>query len=197
MLITIAGSRMRVILSKDRVLYKETYEKAHSENKFYQDKNQGMALKKFWEPEVELESPILEVGCGNGKLCEYLVERGFRVVGGDVAAGPYNRDGYEFVQFDVTYTWPFDTGEFVYGLAFDVFEHLHKEDLHVAFSELLRVSKYQVLSIPDYLDGSYHLIGESAERWMRNLDKIGTNVWRRVLTLNRGKNKKVNIFVRE
>ncbi len=80
--------------------YAAIYKKAHAENAGYQTNNMGMRLLDYWK-NLPLASPIVEIGCGNGQVCQYLQREGFEISGSDIVPGNYKRN-YPFKLFDIT-----------------------------------------------------------------------------------------------
>ena len=127
--------------------YNKLYQKIHENSSAYRKNNQGLILFDIWSKYVQLTSPILDVGCGNGKLCDLLC-KDYEVIGIDVVNGIYDRIGYNYVQMDATSEiWPFEDKMFSVSLCFDVLEHLKETDISIVLNELIRVSKVQILSI--------------------------------------------------
>ena len=78
---------------------------------------------ELWSPLVSFESAV-EIGCGNGKLCEFLVSKGCSVVGIDIIEGIYDRRLYKYLRKDISKdVLPFNKGEYDLGCAFDALEH--------------------------------------------------------------------------
>jgi 2-polyprenyl-3-methyl-5-hydroxy-6-metoxy-1,4-benzoquinol methylase len=127
------------------------YEKEHSGfyNRSYQQQNQGLKLLEHWQDEVQLCGPVLDIGCGNGKLCRWLAKRGLDVTGIDIVNGPYDRNEYSFMEMDVTQgRWPFDSCQFQLGLCFDVLEHLEQEDIPHVVNETMRTCVQRLVIVP-------------------------------------------------
>jgi len=150
--------------------YLSTYIRCHQRLKGYIKGNRGI---KFWDawirylggegeyvragyqdPGCVKSTPeclsVLEIGCGNGKVCEKLVEECFcEVTGMDVIPeGMYDRSGYAYVSHDITERWPFEDGSFDWVLGFDVLEHIEKEDIEGVVGEISRVGRNVIFSIP-------------------------------------------------
>lgn len=180
--------------------YQKIYEQAHAEVPAYQNNNMGIRLWDDWST-LPLSDPILEIGCGNGQVCQKLKETGHSVSGLDVAAGPYQRD-YPFQLWDVTkIPWPYADGAFGTALAFDLFEHLEKPVQRDVFMELMRVSRNQIVSIPDYGAGDYHVAVFPLHQWESWLKKYVDKNWNLIKVLDRfpakpQKNLHTGIFAR-
>ena len=195
---------MTLILKPDNsVDYEATYEHTHREHASYQSRNHGRLHFGIWHPEVELESPILEVGCGNGKLCSRLASMGFQVTGMDVVDGGYDRQGYAFRVFNIAKgIWPFADRQFAWGLSFDVVEHIQESEIDHVLSELFRVTNNQVLSIPNCKAvGRLHVLVKPLDWWLSKLISLSDDRWKIVATVDRNKpgrpHDKVGIFIRQ
>lgn len=169
-----------VRLENGKVDYETTYKHCHERHESYQRKNWGKHFFSLWKHLLFPKAEILELGCGNGKLCEKLYESNYDVTGIDVAVGPYKRTGYRFIPFDITYTpWPFVDHSFDLGLAFDVFEHIEEIDLDKVLREFFRVSISQVASIPDCRGmGKLHVLIRPADWWLEKLISFSDENWR-------------------
>jgi len=181
--------------------YAAIYKKAHAENAGYQTNNMGMRLLDYWK-NLPLASPIVEIGCGNGQVCQYLQREGFEISGSDIVPGNYKRN-YPFKLFDITNSpWPYDNKQFDTALCFDVFEHLDISVLPIVFSELIRISKNQIISIPDYESQcGYHLTVMPIQCWLDWLHMYSSKYWVLVETIsrypeNKEQNKYTGIFTR-
>lgn len=191
---------MTLMLHKDGAVdYEATYAHAHEKHESYQTKNWGKHFRRYWEHLLVPDSIILEVGCGNGKLCKRLAMANYDVTGIDVVPGPYQREGYTFKPVNIVYApWPFFNQQFTLGLAFDVFEHIEREKLDKAIQEFVRVSRDQAVSIPNCKSvGKLHVTVESIEWWMDKLMTNSDDKWRIVTTEPATKGGVVSVFVRK
>jgi len=99
---------------------------------------------------------VLDVGCGDGYLCEQLARRAFRsVVGLDLAASriAYARARYrtlDLTQADVC-RLPFKNGQFDLVTCVEVLEHLPEPE--TALREMARVSRRYVICTTPYREG--------------------------------------------
>jgi len=105
---------------------KQVYERLHFYDYAYRYINHGVITLHKWGRHVPMPGcRILEFGCGNGMLCRFLAESGYRVTGIDIAQGQYDRIGYSFYTSldDVKESWDC-------AVSFDVLEHLTLPELH-------------------------------------------------------------------
>jgi len=98
---------------------------------------------RWWLDSLEdPPSAILEIGCGNGILSKALVMMGYDVTGLDIVPGPYNRDGYHFVQHNLHQgPLPFQDDEFDCCISFDCIEHLEPKWARSLIYEMERVTR--------------------------------------------------------
>jgi len=118
------------------------YNTMHNCDNRYRHISQGIKRLPLWLHMLPAPpASILEVGCGNGRLCKLLTEMGYDVVGMDIVPGPYDRSGYEFHIHNLCEgTLPFNDNEFDVCLSFDVIEHL-ETNYDETIAEMLRVGK--------------------------------------------------------
>lgn len=99
-------------------------------------RNTDGAPLHHWDRQIEGDEfapNILEVGCGNGMLCDYLELFAF-VTGVDITDSPTRQQGkkdYTFCEMDITVdelpsTVKGQEADYDYILSFDVLEHLHE-----------------------------------------------------------------------
>ena len=163
--------------------YKKLYQEKHHRTQIYRFTNRGMDSLSLWAKYLPLSGSVVELGCGNGKLCRYLGCT-YDVTGIDIA-GSYDRSGYTYIKCDITKQLPFEDRHFDVGLCFDVLEHLG-EPVEVT-RELERISKKQIISVSHAPseDSRLHVTVQSPEWWMGHL----ADGWRLVKTTDRGNNK--------
>jgi len=99
---------------------------------------------------------VLDVGCGDGYLCNELVRRGWHgVVGVDLARSrlDYVQSRFPSIRLAQTdiHRLPFKDGQFDLVTCSEVLEHL--EDPEAAFRELARVSRRYVICTTPYREG--------------------------------------------
>lgn len=131
------------------------YKTMHCTHEGYRHKNQGIARLCDWlhllkndrgvvhDPWADMPIKVLELGCGNGKLCIILMSLGMDVTGSDIFDNKviYDRSPYKFVKHDMMVTpYPFNDHEFDYCLSFDVMEHLPEANIAPALKEMARIS---------------------------------------------------------
>lgn len=173
------------------------YKTMHNCDRNYREKNQGLTLYSLWRDLLDSSASVIEIGCGNGKLCEDLSSQGFTTIGLDVAEGLYERKGYLFVRHDLTSgKLPFNSGEIDYCLAFDVLEHLPPKWINEIVWDIARVAKKGiVLSIACYGRPPLHLTVHSPEWWAETLKNACRDVdWEILKIFNRETIKRVVVF---
>jgi ubiquinone/menaquinone biosynthesis C-methylase UbiE len=148
--------------------YKQLYEKMHLTDRAYRQNNQGLALWKHWRVPADLSGPILEVGCGNGRLIEKLTVEGFDCIGLDCINNIYDLPDY--YMHDLTGGMlPFYDNHFPWLLCFDVLEHLPERSIDFVLSEFQRVSKRQVISVAHYGSPPLHLTVKDPDWWYEKI----------------------------
>ena len=131
------------------------FEKEYYENKNFwkseafgdPDKNRIKETVLFIPHDVE---QLLDVGCGNGLFCNYLLteRNNLKITGLDRSETALKYLRTEKVLGDITHI-PFGDGNFQCITCLQVLEHLTIEDYKKAISELTRVSsKYVIISVP-------------------------------------------------
>jgi len=170
---------------------KELYEKYHLTNKAYRRNNQGLALLNHWRPMVELVSPIVEIGCGNGKLIEKLTVEGFDCTGLDCINNIYELPDYYMHDLNDGML-PFSDKQFRWLLCFDVLEHLPEDSIEFVLSEFRRVSLNQVLSIAHYGGPPLHLTVKDPQWWQEKIAEFKEHF---IIDRYRSGRTKVSIFI--
>ena len=85
---------------------------------------------------------ILEIGCGTGYFCNYLIKKGYKQISGcDVAESAirFAKRNFSSIEFSMIKgdILPYKDNEFDVVLSFDVIEHIPNVEKH--FSEVQRV----------------------------------------------------------
>jgi len=134
---------------------------------------------------------MLDVGCGNGKLCKFLTDMGHEVTGVDIVGGPYDREGYEFVTHDLSTGYmPFKDKQFDLAVSFDVMEHIAPDDVGKVLGDIFRVAKKVVVCVPlmhptegKPLLGKLHRTVRPAEWWLERLNHLSSKVKNKYITI--------------
>lgn len=149
------------------------YQTMHNTLPGYRYHNQGIKRLAFWILSLKAKpASILEVGCGNGILCKFLVDMGYDVTGLDIVPGSYDRAGYNFVQHDITLGFlPFTDNEFDCCLSFDVLEHLPRKWVEHHIWDMLRVSNSIIGTAACFERAPLHLTVKEPEYWMEIISR--------------------------
>ena len=131
------------------------YRTMHWNHPGYRMGNHGMKTLGWWaglilnskgsqhDPWDGERLSVLELGCGNGTLCQVLTGMGIGATGMDFMECKelYDRRAYSFIQQDLAKT-PYDLegGQFDYCVSFDVLEHIEEEFIPGVLKEMQRVS---------------------------------------------------------
>jgi SAM-dependent methyltransferase len=160
------------------------YNTMHVSHVGYRGRNQGLAVASDWfhllrdkrgvvhNPWTDTPITILEFGCGNGQLCDFLKRQSIDVTGTDIFDNEavYDRSGYKFVKHDLTQTpYPFKDNEFGYGLSFDVLEHLEEKYVSPALQEMARISRHLIIKVACSGEKPLHLTIKSPGWWFNQL----------------------------
>jgi len=89
------------------------------------------AVQFLEEYDEYLESPILEIGCGNGAVLEYLKDKGHTAIGIDISRPSIRKSlehGFPAVHYDVDKGLPFPDKSFKTVLSFHMLEHCRKPE---------------------------------------------------------------------
>lgn len=155
--------------------YRRHYEREHASNRNFRVVNHGVNLLGHYRHLIADGQRLLDVGCGNGKLCCWLADQGVDVTGVDVAAGGYRRP-YPFHQRDLTAA-DWDLGHYDLGLCFDVIEHIAPADLPAFLAGYFAATDRQVFSVAHFAipdDASLHLTVWPRQRWIDYLGPAAT-----------------------
>ncbi len=177
------------------------YNTMHISHIGYRGANQGIATASDWlhllrnnrgvvhDPWTDTPITIVELGCGNGKLCEFLKRQSMDVTGTDIFDNEivYDRSLYKFVKHDLTQTpYPFEDNEFDYGLSFDVLEHLKEEYIAPALQEMARFSRSLIIKVSCSGEKPLHLTIKSPGWWFDQLTENCPNFsWQLVRNFER------------
>ncbi len=160
------------------------YNTMHVSHIAYRGKNQGMAMACEWlhllrdrrgerhDPWSSTSISVVEVGCGNGKLCNFLTGLGIDITGVDIFDNEiiYNRSAYKFIQHDLMTTpYPFKDNEFDYCISFDVLEHLPEENIAPALREMARISRGIIVAVSCTGGPPLHLTVKEPGWWLDQL----------------------------
>jgi len=168
------------MLSKQESFYRTM----HYSRPSYRDVNQAVKVMCEWlhlirdkrgeshNPWTDKPISILELGCGNGKLCDLLSGMNLDVTGVDVAGceGIYDRSKYRFIKHDLTeFPYPFGDNEFDYCLSFDVMEHLPEDKVSDVLREMGRISHGILVKIACSGKPPLHITVKSPGWWLNQL----------------------------
>lgn len=161
------------------------YKTMHCTHDGYRHKNQGVARFCDWlhlltndrgivhDPWSDTALTVLELGCGNGKLCMLLVSLGMDVTGSDIFDNKviYDRSPFKFVKHDMMVTpYPFKDHEFEYTCSFDVLEHLPQPYIAPALQEMARISTSGIfVAVSCTGEKPLHLTIQSPGWWLNQL----------------------------
>ena len=143
------------------------YQTLHGCDTSYQIRNQGLACRNKWLGMVAQCESVLEVGCGNGLLCEFLAQAGKKVTGVDLVPGHYRRKGYAFQTCHIAKERLPDGYDA--ALCFDVLEHIPEKDIDTVLENIGRSAQSFVLSIAGYGKPPIHPCVKSPGWWLNKL----------------------------
>lgn len=163
------------------------YDVMHRSHPLYQRANHGAFTSPEWlhllrDPNGEIHDhfhrpfiKIVEFGCGNGILCDYLSRMYFEVTGIDIVEEKimYDRSRYKFLEMDLRKTpYDFEDKQFDYAMSFDFLEHLPPDCVVPVLQEMCRVSSGVITKVACTPEPLLHLTVETPGWW---LDKLITN----------------------
>lgn len=166
---------------------KELYDVMHRCHPLYQRTNHGAFTSPEWlhllrDPDGEIHDhfhrpfiKIVEFGCGNGILCDYLSKMYYEVTGVDIVeeAIMYDRSKYTFMEMNLRETpYDFNDRQFDYTLSFDFVEHLPPDCVESVLREMCRVSNGVILKVACNSESLLHLTVKTPGWW---LDKLIEN----------------------
>lgn len=162
------------LITKGKLNNEALYKTLHTADMKYRKCNHGLLRLRYWIHVLKGPASILDLGCGNGKLCQLLAYWGYDVTGLDITEAHYEREGYDFVKHDITLgRLPFKDDEFDYCLSFDVLEHLPQEWIEEAIWDMFRVSRNVVLGVSCCERGKFiHRTVQPPEWWLEKLNRI-------------------------
>ncbi len=180
---------MEAVKEKRKVRQKYTaqtlYNTMHVSNISYRHRNQGMAVVCDWlhllrdekgvvhNPWTDKVISVIELGCGNGKLCDFLRSLNLDVTGTDIFDNKvvYDRSWYKFIKHDLSKTsYPFRDNEFDYCLSFDVMEHLEEKYIATALQEMARLSRNGIIfKVSCTGEAPLHLTVKNPSWWLDQL----------------------------
>ena len=163
------------------------YQTMHYSSPGYRKNNQGLAVLCDWLHLLRYEDgtvhepwskrpkiSVIEIGCGNGKLCNLLSSLTFDVTGIDIVDGPYERKGYKFKTLDFAnamsspkVNWTKE--EFDYCISFDVLEHISEKDVSYALTNMGHIAKNIILKVACSGEPPLHLCVKSVGWWLNQL----------------------------
>jgi len=160
------------------------YRTMHNSSVGYRENNQGLwticdwlhlikdkrgEVYNLW---INNSISIVELGCGNGKLCNLLSDIKLDVTGVDIVTSPnvYDRSKYKFIKHDLTeFPYPFGDNEFDYCLSFDVMEHLPEDKVSDVLKEMARISCGIIVKIACHGGPPLHITVKSPGWWFDKL----------------------------
>ena len=149
------------------------YRTAHNCHVGYRYNNWGLSTLRLWVDRIVKPASVLEIGCGNGKLCKLLVDMGYDVTGLDIVPGPYDRSGYNFVRHDITLGYlPFEDNTFDYCMSFDVLEHLPPKWIDHHIWDMYRVAPTVIASVGCFEAQPFHETVKPPEWWMEKFNRL-------------------------
>lgn len=149
------------------------YRTIHNAIPAYRNYNQGIGRLQHWITLLKQEpASILEVGCGNGKLCKLLSDIGYDVTGLDIVPGPYERP-YDFVIHDIYLgRLPFEDKTYDYCVSFDVLEHLETKWVAEHIWDMLRVADEIIGTVACFERPLLHLTVREPDWWKSTISRI-------------------------
>jgi len=158
------------------------YRTMHNCHFGYRTVCQGIIRAKYWIHLLEdRPASILDVGCGNCKLLNFLRDMRYEdLTGVDIVSGPYEHDSHQFVQVDLEAgKLPFEDQTFDHCFSFDVIEHLSKGYEEI-IAEMCRVSNMIIGTIACFDVGTgnsghgspLHRTVKDPAEWTKIIDRI-------------------------
>jgi len=178
---------------KDEIAIKEALSRCKTDNSmdydtFYNDINYvspGIHLGKYYDSCIKLlnnNELWLDVGCGSGNILKNaIIDKNIKLHGMDVVDKSIENainNGIKCIKNSASNKYPYKDSSFHLVTATDMLEHLHKNDVNSALSEIFRVLKpnhYALLAPatkPD-LTGYFHLTVENKDWWISKCNEVG------------------------
>lgn len=180
----------------------QKYKGIHETDPAYQHNNQGLDLFDVWEPHFQKINPIIEIGCGNGKLCHKVAglhnaHGCLDVVGVDIASNYPESNSFQRLVINIAVEQlPFPTDHFNTALCFDVLEHIAIQDINFVITEIERVSCNHIFSIAHYpTSNGLHEIVESSDWWSTFLNQSNKMKYKMIYYYERAENRPVSVWV--
>ena len=163
---------------------KNLYRTMHLTHPGYRFRNQGILVACDWlhllrdrRGEVHnawTDKPIsiVELGCGNGILCNLLAGMRFDVTGVDMIKGElvYKRELYKFIEQDIASPpFLFKDNQFDYCLSFDVLEHINEKHIPGVLKEMARISRAIIVKVSCHGVPPLHITVKSPGWWLNQL----------------------------
>lgn len=130
-------------MSRAEIIIKEQFDRAWSSRRQFEDYERNRVLARWLGGSRHEGKKILDVGCGEGVICEYLASRGFDVSGVDLSeqgvAQTRERVAGTFKVANAEDPMPFADSSFDYVFWGDNVEHLY--DPTYTLGEIRRVLK--------------------------------------------------------
>lgn len=138
------------------------YRTMHNTNVLYRTGNHGLKTMCYWlhllkdsdgrpfNPWSGRPISIIEIGCGNGILCNTLSQMELDVTGMDLITADYiyDRSNYKFLEHDlIEIPYDFKDRHFRYCLSFDVLEHISEEHIPEVLKEMARISSNLIIKV--------------------------------------------------
>ncbi len=125
----------------------------HENRATFSGKSAYEKIRRFYDFKKGEKLRILDVGCGNGKLAEYLVGLRHEVVGIDAQIASEKKDSYTHIQQDLSLVWKVAPDYFDMVICTDVAEHLYNPTHILKQSELvLKSGGLLIFGVPNHFD---------------------------------------------
>jgi len=124
---------------------------------------------------------LLDVSCGGGEFCKWCSSKGIKTCGIDISSEPEADNKIVWLK-GIAQKLPLKDKSMDFITAFDLLEHLPREDLHIALKEFKRVATRGMIFSFHYtptikiFDSPLHHIVEPKEWWIKQVRKYGTTI---------------------